>query len=228
MKAIQDNLQSMINKYEERIEKINRQKTLMLFISIPLLIIVGTYLSFSYIQFRKLTSPINLVGIGYDSAMGALPQTMASVETYIIESAPEVVDNAFDSVINQLPLTRRSAQQRMDLLIDQALHTMEQFFTVALKSVVGSYREEILSITDVRDKEQVDILAARVENDLRAHFDAQANETIDKFATVLENIDEELGILVKTHPAYLTHEQLLERRFLELWVHIVKERFPEE
>lgn len=228
MKDAQDNIQSMINKYEGAIAKINKQKTRLFSVSIPLLIILAAYLSFSYMQFRKFTIPINLVGMGYDSLIDALPKTMSSVETYLIESAPAVTDNAFDSLIDQLPAARKSAQERMDQLIDQALHTIGQFFTLALKNVVSSYREDILSITDVKDKTQVDILAARVENDLRNKFDAQANETIDKFAALLENIDKELSALVEIDPAYMTDEQLLERRFLELWTQIIEKRFPEK
>lgn len=226
MNAVQDKIQAMIKEYDRRIEKVNKQKLLLLSISISFIVILGAYLCFAYVQFRKLTAPTNLVGMGYDSAMEMLPQAIGKIETYLIESAPAFVDNAFDSLLKQLPAVRKATQERIDLLIDGLLRTLEDSFSTCLKSIIGSYREDILSIADVKDKQQVYILAARMENDLRGRFDAETNAVINKFATKLENIDKELDMLVSTPAVHLTHEQALERRFLELWMQIVEERLP--
>lgn len=226
MNAVQDKLQALIKEYERRIEKIKKQKILLLSISIIFLIILGGYLCFSYVQFRKLTTPTNLVGMGYDSAMEVLPEAIGKIESYLIKSAPALVGSAFDSLLEQVPAARKATQERIDLLIDELLRTLEDSFSTCLRSVIGAYREDILSIAEVKDRQQVYVLAARVENDLRNKFDAETDDIINKFATKLENINEELDLLVSMHPAHLTQEQVLERRFLELWMQIVEERLP--
>lgn len=226
MNAVQDKIQALIKEYEGRIEKINKQRLFLLSVSITFLIILGAYLCFAYVQFRKLTTPTTLVGMGYDSAMEMLPEAIGKIESYLIESAPALVGSAFDSLLEQVPAFRKATQERIDLLIDELLRTVEDSFSTCLRSVIGAYREDILSIAEVKDKQQVYILAARVENDLRNRFDAETEDIIKKFACKLKNIDKELDLLVSMHPAHLTQEQVLERRFLELWMQIVEERIP--
>lgn len=226
MNTIHDKIQIMMGEYDRRIKKINRQKTIILSVSISILVILGVYLGYAYVQFRKLTTPKTLVGMGYDSTMKALPDMVNRVESYLVQYAPAFVDGAFNTLRHQLPVVRKTTQERIDLLIDDSLRTIEKYFSPALRSVIGSYREDILSIAQLKDKNQVYILASRIENDLRNKFDPQTNKIIDKFGTVLENIDEELGLLTDLPPAHLNQEQLLERRFLELWMQIVDHRLP--
>lgn len=226
MSVIQDKMQAMIRDYELRIKKTNRQKLLMLSISIPLLVIIGAYLSFSYAQFKKITDPSNLVDIGYDLSGGAISDAASKIESYLIESAPGIVNSGFALLMDQMPIARKATQERLDLLLDEALRATEEYFSVALQGIVATYREDILSVAQVDDKEQTYILAARVEDDLRSRFNVETDEAINKFATVLREVDKQLDTLVRVHPAHLTQEEALERRFLDLWAQIMDERLP--
>jgi len=219
---IEARIESLIERVARRAETVRRKRQAVLGIGTTLVVV----LMFSLSGVTRLASQLDaaaIAQIGRHEVQKKLPSGRAAVQSYLVQEAPRIVQNAMLSMIDMIPELRRMVVSDVMNRLDVIHKAFEDRLVVQTTDAIFESKKAIdKAFPNLSDREKLERLVARVSQDFRESFAHAVHELYPSYAHEMSRITAYLDTLTHTDPDKLTDEQRKHKELIETMLVLVK------
>jgi len=217
LSAQQAHLQKVEKQLENLGKSLQRSAKLTLIVTILLLVGVGGYMIYGYIQFSELLEPKRMV----DAAAGLVDQNIGpareTVEQEIAQSAPGWAEQLSEQAVNALPDLREQAEQHILTQSKTALDNMETMSADQFRRAITEHRDEFAKLVKALNEGDGDVsdeIMAGVQDAMEAEVGSGVRKDSQEMLAALSTLNQRLARLQAG--TRLSYDEKLERQALML------------
>ncbi len=217
LSAQQAHLQKVEKQLENLGKQLQRSARLTLIGTVLLLVGVGGYMIYGYVQFSELLEPKRMV----DAAAGLVDQNIGpareTVEQEIAQSAPGWAEQLSEQAVNALPELREQAEQHILTQSKTALENMETMSADQFRRAITEHREEFAQLVKALKEGDGDVseeIMAGVQDAMEAEVGSGVRKDSQELLAALSTLNKRLSRLQSGKR--LSYDEKLERQALML------------
>jgi len=216
-------LEAIREELTQRIARIHSQNRRRILIAGCLVVFFVGYLTWTTQYISRYLTPENMVAAVYGRASLGLPSATEEVARSLQESAPALVTEMLRGVAIAIPQGRQSAQDHFNLLLSEAAEQIGSALATTIPQVFPRHPEAIAMLTRRMGTDEVEAMARDLADTIEMAMEAEGegldNDALLQIRDTMWAIHKELDTL-RQGGRELTDIQQLEKRFIELAIHL--------
>ncbi len=198
-----------------------RGGNILLVVGIVLIVVIVGYFSYVLGRLKRELQAQDVVDIVCAKVEKAVADYMPQAETFIMEQAPTIMDEAKDQIVKNLPKLREQAEKQLEGLADSATAKIEARISDEVQGIMNTHGPEIRQALEAAgDVQASETAKLDLTNALIVEFEKVAVEEVDPFLPEIleafEKLEGDLTVLVEKPSEQLDEVQKIEREMLQI------------
>lgn len=206
-----------------RITEVQQQRKRTNLITGLLVVFFLGYLLWTTFYISRHLTPANIIASVYGQATRQLPSAIEEAAHALQASAPALVSEMLRGVAVSIPQARKSAQKRVDVLLQDAFVQIESHLETAMPIVFPEHPDGVARLMRPMGEHEIKAMARELANALEVTIEAEGegldDDALKQIRDKIWAIQEELDTL-RRGGTKLTDMQRLEKRFIELVIQL--------
>jgi len=219
---VEERIDALTERIAERAEHVRRKRQVVIGIGTALVVLMMFSLS-GVTRMAKQLDAAAIAQIGRHEVQKKLPSGRQAVQSYLVQEAPRIVQNALLSMIDLIPELRRMVVADIMNRLDTVHSVFEEKLLVQTTSAIHESKTAIdKAWPNLSDREKLEKLVEQVSKDFRESFTQAIEELYPSYSHEMSRITAYLDTLHDTDPAKLTPDQVKHKRIIETMLLLVR------
>ena len=212
---------------EKEIQSYKKSSLLNIVIGLCAIALFFGYYYFLSCSLKTVLDEKQLALVTKQYILNSVPEIKKTVQIQLKKSAPGLVSNVLDHAEKLLPRLRAEANAAVKKAVPEMIDNVDLVLQAQIREKATPYRQSIEDILeklshDEKAEEEFEKLEVVIE---KAFFD-EVDHIIDMSYFSMAEINRKIDTVMNVED--ITEEQLLEKKFLKMWVNFFKWNYQEK
>ncbi|MBN1522649.1 MAG: hypothetical protein JW928_08970 [Candidatus Aureabacteria bacterium] len=227
MADIERSIQAINGTLDREVRKVKRSSFLNILFLIVILVLISGYYLYLSASLQTILKEEEIALVVRQLALDSLPSLKSDMEKKLKESAPFVVSTVLDEAEKVIPKMRAEANDSIREAVPEIIDQIDYVLEAEIRKKASPYRRSIAEMLErLSDEKTAEEEFSDLEIVIEQTFFDEIDHIIDMSYFSLVELNHKIDNVMNVEE--LTEEQLLEKRFLKMWVNFFKWSYQEK